>query len=87
MLPRPGTLSTPMRAAHRFDQVLDDREPEAGAAHVARAAAVDAIEALEQAGQVARLDAGTGVGDLDTRTQSLRRGRPAAVIWRRGRST
>src|SRR6185437_493020 len=52
------------RPAHRLDEVLDDRETEARPAHVARTSAVDAVEALEQARQVARLDARAGVGDL-----------------------
>jgi len=45
--------------------VLDDREPQTRAAAGARAAAVDAVEALGQARQVLARDAGAGVGDLD----------------------
>ncbi len=42
--------------------VLDDRQPEAGAAGVARAAGVDAVEALGEARQVLAGDAATVVG-------------------------
>src|SRR5262249_33338043 len=55
----------PDRALHGLDEVLDDREAEAGAAHVPRATAVDAVKALEEARQVAGLDAGAGVRHLD----------------------
>ena len=63
--PRPGILSTPMVPLIASTRCLTNREAKAGAAHVARPAAVDAIEALEEARQVAWLDAGAGVGDLD----------------------
>src|SRR5579862_405979 len=58
-------------AAHGLDEVLDDREPESRAAHVARAAAVDAIEALEQTRLMARLDARARVDDLDARARPV----------------
>jgi len=45
-----------------FEHVLDDGEAEAGAAGLARAAAVDAVEALGEARDVLRLDADAGVG-------------------------
>src|SRR5258708_9959456 len=45
--------------------MLDDREPEAGAAGLARAAGVGAIEPLEHARAVLVGDAGTVVADLD----------------------
>src|SRR3954447_7017321 len=35
---------------HRLDQVLHDRQPEPGAAHLARAARVHPVEALEEPG-------------------------------------
>src|SRR5512145_1982735 len=41
-----GTLDR-HAAIHRFDQVFDDRKTEAGATELARAARVDAVEALE----------------------------------------
>ena len=45
--------------------VLHDRQTQAGAAEVAAARRVDAVEALEQARQVPPLDAAALVGDLD----------------------
>ena len=45
--------------------VLDDRQPQAGAAGLTRTAAVDSIEALGQARQVLRRDAGSGVADRE----------------------
>jgi hypothetical protein len=44
--------------------VLDDGQAQPGAARVARAAAVHAVEALGQPGQVLAGDADAGVGDL-----------------------
>ena len=52
-------------AADGLDQVLDDREPQAGAAEFAASRLVDAVEPLEDAGQVVAGDADSGVGDLD----------------------
>ena len=45
--------------------VLDDGEPQAGAAGRARAAAIDAIEALGQPRNVLRRDADAGIGDAE----------------------
>src|SRR5690606_1568134 len=45
--------------------VLDDGQPEAGAAGLARAAAIDAVEALGQARQVLGRDARAAVGDVE----------------------
>ena len=58
------------RAARRRDDVLHDREPEAGAARGARA--VGAIEALEQARQVGLVDAGAVVGRRAARRRRRR---------------
>ena len=62
-LPCPGALS--MRELRLVAQkhVLDDGEPQTGAAGRARAAAVDAVEALGQARNVFGGDADAGVGD------------------------
>src|SRR5262245_7110097 len=53
------------RAAVAVDDVLDDREPEPGAAECARAPGVDAVEALGEARQVLARDALALVGDRD----------------------
>ena len=52
-------------AAERLGQVLDDRQAQAGAAELARAGFVDAVEALEDATLVFWLDADAGVADGD----------------------
>src|SRR5581483_778650 len=51
----------------RLHDVLDDRQPEAGAAEIARARLVDSIKALGEARQIFFRNAGAGVadGDLD----------------------
>ena len=59
--PRPGALLTSMRAAHHLDQLLRDREAEAGAAVAARCRAVGLREGLEQAGALRLADADAGV--------------------------
>ena len=56
-------------AADRLDQVLDDREAQAGPAELAAPRLVDAVEPLEDAGQVVAGDADPGVGDLDARSR------------------
>src|SRR5688500_19010681 len=48
----------------RLDDVLGDGEPEAGAARGARA--IDLVEALEDALEIVRWEAGAGVFDADT---------------------
>src|SRR5262245_12385746 len=53
----------PAPPAVRLDQVLDDREPEAGPA--GRARAIGLVEALEETRRLARRDADAGVGDKD----------------------
>ena len=52
-------------AADRLHQVLDDRQTQPGAAELAAARLVDAVEPLEDARQVVARDADAGVGDLD----------------------
>jgi hypothetical protein len=52
-------------AAVALHHVLDDRQPQAGAAGLARAAAVHAVEALGQTRQVLAGDADAGVADLE----------------------
>src|SRR6476646_10819376 len=42
-------------------RVLDDRQPQPGAARFARAATVDAVEALREPRQVLRIDADAGI--------------------------
>ena len=49
------------RPAVRLDEMSNDRQAEAGAAFVARAAGVDAIEALEDAADVLDGNASPGV--------------------------
>src|SRR5258706_11234413 len=46
-----------------LDDVLDDRQAQSGAAKIARACLVDAVEALRQARQILLRDARAGVGD------------------------
>ena len=65
VLPLPGSLSISSAAWWRKQHVLDDREAEASAAGRARAAAVDAIEALGEPRQVLGRDADAGVGDRE----------------------
>src|SRR4051812_30577489 len=52
-------------AVHGLDQVLDDRESEAGAAAIARASGVYPIEALEDTGRVLGRDPRSAVLDRD----------------------
>src|SRR6185295_6229071 len=59
-----GALDT-HPAAVQLDGVLHDGEPQPGPARGARPAAVDPVEALEDAGQVLGRDAAPGVGDGD----------------------
>src|SRR4029077_12911232 len=51
-------------AADRLDQVLDDREAQAGPPQLPAPRLVDAVEAFEDAGQVVAGDADPGVGDF-----------------------
>src|SRR5260370_36281916 len=53
----------PDAAAMHFDDVLGDGEAQAGAAELAGARGVDAIEALEDARLVGGGDANAGIGD------------------------
>ena len=48
-----------------LDDVLDDGQAEAGAAELAAAGAIDAVEALEEARQVLRGDAAAAIADVD----------------------
>ena len=52
-------------AAEGLGEVLDDGEAEAGAAELAGAGFIDAVEPLEDAGEVLLGDADAGVGDLE----------------------
>ena len=63
--PLPGSLCDVEFAAVALHHVLDDRQAQAGAAGVARAAAVDAVEALGQARQVLARDADAVVAHLE----------------------
>ena len=63
--PPPGSLSITELAAVALHHVLDDGQAQPGAAGLARAAAVDAVEALGQARQVLARDAQAGVADRD----------------------
>jgi hypothetical protein len=47
--------------------MFDNRQAEAGAAGIARATAVDAIEAFGEAWNVFRIDADTGIRDGNSR--------------------
>src|SRR5262249_44274206 len=60
-----GRALHPDLVATRLDQVLHDREPQPGAALLARAPAIDAVEALEDAHAVGVGDARPAVGDVD----------------------
>src|SRR5258707_869889 len=60
-----------------LDDMLDDREPEPGAAGFAAARRVDAVETLGQTRQMLARDAGAEVGDGDDD--------PAAVLFGRDR--
>ena len=52
-------------AADRLDQVLDDREAQAGPAHFAAPGLIDPVKPLEDAREVVARDADPGVGHLD----------------------
>ena len=54
VLPRPGSVSTPIVAAHQLDELAADRQAEAGAAVAARRRGVGLGEGLEEAGRPAR---------------------------------
>ena len=60
--------------------VLDDRQAQAGAAGVARAAAVDAVEALGEARKVLAVDTGAAVDDLDLAAAVAARGASATSM-------
>ena len=64
--PSPGVDSTLDFAAVGAGEVFDDGEAEACAAHLARAGAVNAVEALEDARDVLRRDAVARVGDSNS---------------------
>src|SRR5207244_4258075 len=53
------------RSAHRLDEPLHDREPEARAAELPRTTGVDSKEALEDPRKVLLRDSGAIVGDRD----------------------
>ena len=72
-------------AAVRLDDVLDDGQAEAGAAELARARLVDAVEALGQARQILRRHADAGV--LDRELDVARRVRRRSAVRQRRRST
>ena len=61
VLPRPSVLGDLDRAAVQPDKLLHEREADAGAFVGAPARAFDAMEALEQAGQLGLGNAGAGV--------------------------
>src|SRR5260221_5385022 len=68
----------------RLDQVLHDGQTEPRAAFLARAAGAHTVEALEDAGQVIRPDAGAGVTDShDNAVSSSLRGDPDLAALRR----
>ena len=52
-------------AAMQLDQVLDNRQSQAGAARIAGARLVDAIEALENPRQILFGNSGPAIGDRD----------------------
>src|SRR6185436_13403513 len=65
-------LFNPNAAAAQLDEVFDDREAEAGAARIARARLIDAIEALEDARQVFFGDARPFIGHGDEGAAGIR---------------
>ena len=72
--PPSGAVLDVDAAAVQLDQVLDDRQPEAGAAGIAGARLVHAVEPLEDARQILVGNARTFVGHGD------RRSRPSAGV-------
>ena len=64
----------PDAAAVGLDDIFHDREPEPGAARVARAVLVDAVEAFEDVRLVVGGDSGAVVGDADAYFPVLARG-------------
>ena len=72
VVPRSSSLSMRIAAAVGLDDVLDDRQAEAGAAELARARLVDAVEALGQARQVLGRHADAGVARPRSRRSSAR---------------
>ena len=56
------------------DQLLHESEADAAALDAAAARALDPVESLEQARQMLRRDAGTGVAHRDLRGPSIRAG-------------
>ena len=52
VVPLPDLAGHPHRAVHRLGQVLDDRQPQPGAAHLAAAGLVHPVEPLEDPRQV-----------------------------------
>jgi hypothetical protein len=63
--PSPRRARGADRAAVRLREVLHDGEPEAGAAGLARAARVRAVEALEDAREVLRADPAPRISDAE----------------------
>src|SRR5207253_496217 len=76
-------------AAVGEDEVLHDRQPEAGPAELTGAGAVDPVEALGDAGQVGGRDADPGIRDpdLDQRGPDAARTHRDAAAGRRSRGT
>ena len=67
--PTSGTLSTPIAAAHEFDEALADGQAQAGAAEAAGDGGVGLGEGREEAGQLFWRDADAGVLDLEAQAQ------------------
>ena len=63
VLPTPERAFDGHAAAMGLHDVLDDGQPQAGAAQLAAAGPIDAIEPLEDARQVLGGDAAAAVGD------------------------
>ena len=73
--PRPTSLSTPTSPPMSSDQPLDDREPESGAAVVARGGGIDLREGLEQ--PVEPIGRNPDAGIRSPRCAASRRHRPS----------
>ena len=73
-------------AAEGLGEVLHDREAEAGAAELARAGFVDAVEAFENAFLIGGFDADAGVGDGKDEARAKLRAEARWVLARRGAS-
>ena len=86
LVPSPGSLSIREPAAVALDDMLDDRQAEAGAAERAASARVDPVEALGHPRDMLGGDALALVGDGELDHPALARERRPRPAFRAGRS-